>query len=479
MSRSVARTTVDVFEAAVERHPDREAFVDGDARLTFAEWHRAAAGVATVFAENGVGKGDVVCVRLPSSLEYAICYQAAMRLGAITSGINPRLGDTEVESILRRTEPKVVVDALEDVRGWSTSDSFDGTVDLDPDDPVAIVWTSGTTGEPKGAVFDHANLEAMAKGAGVLSAEGDRRLSPLPFAHVGSMTRAWDELERGVTTIITPTPWKAGDALRLIERERVTVGQGVPTQWALMLAHADFDATDVSSLRIAATGAAPATPELIREMRRRLGCPVIVRYASTEGSLATGTRVDDPPEVVAWTVGRPADGVELRIDEPDESGVGEVLLRSGATMRGYWRDPERTAEVLSPDGWLHTGDLGRLDDAGNLVLAGRRTEMYFRGGYNVYPVEVEAVLAEHPGVDEVAVVGAPDPVLGQVGAAFVVPAAGHGPDRDELREWCRSRLADYKAPDQVHLVAELPLTSMAKVDKRALLERLAARQEVG
>ena len=468
------RTTVDLLDDAAARHPDREAFVDGDRRLTFAELHRAAGAVAAALAARGVGKGDVVCVRLPSSIEYAVCYHAAMRLGAVTSGVNTRLGAREVDSILRRTDPKVVVEDAAEVRAWSGEDPVGPAPGLDPRDPVAIVWTSGTTGEPKGAVFDHANLEAMARGAGVLSEDGDRRLSPLPFAHVGYMTRAWDELARGITTVITPTPWKAADALALIERERVTVGQGVPAQWALMLAHDDFEGTDVSSLRIAATGAAPVPPDLVREMRRRLGVPVVVRYASTEASLATGTRIGDADDVVAWTVGRPGDGVELRIAGADESGVGEVHLRSGAMMRGYWQDPERTAEVIGDDGWLRTGDLGRLDDGGNLVLAGRRTEMYLRGGYNVYPVEVEAVLAEHPAVDRVAVVGVPDPVLGQLGAAFVVAAAGATvPDADELRRWCKERLADYKAPDQVHVVDDLPLTSMSKIDKRALLERLA------
>jgi len=338
---------------------------------------------------------------------------------------------------------------------------------------VAIVWTSGTTGVPKGAVFDHANLRDMAPGAGALSADGDRRLSPLPFAHVGYMTRMWDELVHRITTIITPTPWKATAALRLIEEERVTVGQGVPTQWALMLADPGFESTDVSSLRLASTGAARVPAELVREMRERLGCPVVVRYASTEASLITGTRLGDPDEVVAETVGRASDGVELRLmgEEGGPVGTGDVGLvqcRSGAAMRGYWQDPERTAEVLDPDGWVSTGDLGWLGDDGNLRLVGRRTEMYVRGGYNVYPAEVEAVLGEHPAVDRAAVVGLPAPVLGDVGWAFVVPVAGATVEPDELKAWCTARLADYKAPDHVRVVDDLPLTSMLKVDKRAL-----------
>ena len=485
-------TTVALLRDTAQAVPDGEAFVDGPVRLTFGAWDRAADGLAAALAGRGVGKGDVVALLLPSSADYATCYAAAMRLGAITTGMNLRLGPAEVASIVERTRPAVAVvdEGVEPPAGVATVlrraelaalyelDPPSSRPRLEPSDPVAIVWTSGTTGVPKGAVFDHANLAAMAPGAGALSADGDRRLSPLPFAHVGYMTRMWDELVHRITTVITPTPWKAAGALHLIEQERVTVGQGVPTQWALMLADPALEATDVSSLRLASTGAARVPAELVREMRERLGCPVVVRYASTEASLITGTRLGDPDEVVAETVGRASDGVELRLvgeEGPVATGtVGLVQCRSGAAMRGYWEEPERTAEVLDQEGWVSTGDLGWLGDDGNLRLVGRRTEMYVRGGYNVYPAEVEAVLGEHPAVDRAAVVGLPAPVLGDVGWAFVVPAVGATVDADELRAWCRDRLADYKAPDHVRVVDDLPLTSMLKVDKRALAELVSA-----
>jgi acyl-CoA synthetase (AMP-forming)/AMP-acid ligase II len=486
-------TTVALLRDTAQAVPDGEAFVDGATRLTFGNWDRAADGLAAALADRGVGRGDVVALLLPSSADYAICYAAAMRLGAITTGINLRLGAAEVASIVERTRPAIVVvdEGIDPPAGLPSvlrRPELAALYELDPppsfprldqSDPVAIVWTSGTTGVPKGAVFDHANLAAMAPGAGALSAPGDRRLSPLPFAHVGYMTRMWDELVSRITTVITPTPWRAAGALRLIEEERVTVGQGVPTQWALMLADPTFAATDVSSLRLASTGAARVPAELVREMRERLGCPVVVRYASTEASLITGTRLGDPDEVVAETVGRPSEGVELRLVAEDggpvpRREVGLVQCRSGAAMRGYWEDPERTAEVLDPEGWVSTGDLGRLGDDGNLRLVGRRTEMYVRGGYNVYPAEVEAVLGEHPAVDKAAVVGLPAPVLGDVGWAFVVPLDGAVVDPDELKAWCAARLADYKAPDHVRVVDDLPLTSMLKVDKRALAALVAA-----
>jgi acyl-CoA synthetase (AMP-forming)/AMP-acid ligase II len=494
-------TTLDVFDAVLDAAPDAEAFVDGGDRLTFAEWAARADGVAVHLADRGVARGDVVCLQLSSCIDYAIAYQAVMRLGAITSGVNPRLGRAEVESIITRAEPKVVItDAgLADtapvpagpwqvidrqvVRDAPPGDPLARRVKADSTDTVAIVWTSGTTGVPKGAVFDHECLRATADYAGVISAPGDRRISPLPFAHVGSMTRVWDELVNVICTLITPSPWNAGETLRLMERERATVGQGVPTMWTLMMAHADLPTTDLSSLRIAGTGAARVPPELVRDMLAKLGCPVVVRYASTEASLSTGTDPGDDVETVANTVGRPPDGIELRIsdeagDEVPTGEVGTVWLRSRAVMRGYWRDPEQTAKVITPDGWLVTGDLGWVGDDGNLRLVGRHAEMYIRGGYNVYPGEVENTVGMHPAVASCAVLGGTVPVLGEIGVAFVVPAPGSNPPTlEELRTFVGDRLADYKAPDVVIAVDALPLTSMGKVDKQVLKPRAAEAAE--
>ncbi len=204
-----------------------------------------------------------------------------------------------------------------------------------------MVWTSGTTGKPKGALFDHSNLAAVALGTDVLSQPGDRRLSPLPFAHVAYMTRLWDEIANGVTTVITPTPWRADDAVRIMSDERVTVGQGVPTQWALMLASDELARADLGALRVVGTGAARMTASMVADIRRRLGVPVVVRYTSTEASLGTGTTLTSSDEEVATTVGRPVPGVELAIVDDDgrpvpPGSVGRVRLRSAATMRGYW-----------------------------------------------------------------------------------------------------------------------------------------------
>jgi acyl-CoA synthetase (AMP-forming)/AMP-acid ligase II len=221
-------------------------------------------------------------------------------------------------------------------------------------------------------------------------------------------------------------------------------------------------------------------------MRERLGCPVVVRYASTEVPLAFGTDVDDPPGKVATTVGRALGDVEVEIRSSGgaEPGTGDgtrlgagatgrVFLRSRGSMRGYWRDPERTAQTLSVDGWIASGDVGRLDADGYLTIVGRVDDAYVRGGYNVYPSEVERALLSHPAVARAAVVGAAAPVIGEVGVAFVVAAPGAPVDAEAVRAWCRRRIADYKVPDLVLLVDDLPVNATYKVDRTAL-RRLAA-----
>lgn len=485
---------VGLLRVTARRHPGADAFIESSGeRISFSEWDAAADGVAAALAERGVVAGDVVCLLLPSSIRYMVCYQAAMRLGAVTSGINLRLGPSETGFIFERATPRVtVVDerserplppAAGSVVEWPALERW---LDAAPPplaalggaSPVAICWTGGTTGRPKGVLFDQANLAAVAEASGVLSAPFDRRLSPLPFAHVGTMTRAFDEIGQVITTVITPPRWSAAEAIRLMAEHRVTVAQGVPTQWELMLREPALADADLSSLRLAASGASRVPADLLRRMRAALGVPVINRYASSEAAVICGTRPDDPDEVVTETLGRPEPSVELRIVDDDghpvaAGEVGRVQVRSRAVMRGYWRDPEATAEVLGADGWLTVGDLGTIGEDGNLRFMGRMGDTYLRGAYNVYPVEVERELAEHPLVAQAAVVAAPDPVLGEIGVAYVVAEGEVG--AEELAGWVGGRLADYKKPDHVVFVDEFPLTTLGKVDRRQLAADAARR----
>jgi acyl-CoA synthetase (AMP-forming)/AMP-acid ligase II len=492
-----AGNTAELLRIAAREHPDREAYVHGEKRVTYRWLDRAADGFAATLVDAGVAPGDVVCLMLGSSIKFAACYLGALRAGAVTSAINLRLGVNEQASIIERTEPALTVlgDGADIPSGADPGKVLHvselGTAlgreplpdrDLPAIDATAaacIVWTSGTTGAPKGAVYDHTRLAAISENMGQLTEPGDRRLVVLPFAHVGYMTRMWDELANGTTIVLSGEPWSATETLRLIREETITMGTGVPTQWELVLAHPDLGRSDFSRLRVCGIGGAAISPDLVRRMRETLGCPVLSRYTSTEAGVTTSTVIGDRDEIVATTVGRAVPEVELRIvaarSEPgsrvvlEPGEVGEIVCRSPAMMRGYWRDPELTKTVIDADGWLHTGDLGTLDADGVVRVVGRLKEMYIRGGYNVYPTEVEAVLAEHPAVARVAVVGLADPVLGEVGGVFAVAAdPSRPPELADLRAWCRARIADYKAPDRLVLVDELPVTAMHKVDKNAL-----------
>jgi acyl-CoA synthetase (AMP-forming)/AMP-acid ligase II len=480
----------DLMQAACDQIGDHEAYVDGDVRLTFAEWVSLADRVAGVLAGHGVGRGDVVALHLGPSVDYAICYAAVARMGAVTSGVNPRLGPREIGSIALRCKPRVVIsDAPGAASLWSGATILDRSELLasarqgsprSPDlesrgsDPVSIIWTSGTTGTPKGAWFDHRNLEAAVASAGVMTHAFDRRISTVPMVHAGYMAKLWEQFAMGVTTVLSPTPWSAETMLETLVKERITVAAGVPTQWSKLMDLPDVNKVDLSPLRIGLVATAPASPELVERVSRTIGCPLVVRYAMTESPSITGTEPDDPVEKQYRTVGRPQEGMSVEIVDQEgrvllQGDVGRIRIRGPCVMRGYWLDPEHTAEALGEDGALLSGDLGRIDEDGCVVLVGRSGDMYIRGGYNVYPLEVENRLAEHPGVEQVAVLGVSADVIGEIGVAVVVPSPGAAPPTlDDLRVFVGDGLADYKRPDRLVLVDALPLTAMMKIDKAAL-----------
>lgn len=524
----------------------RDAFVYRDPRdpdgvqrrLTYADWDRRSDAIAAGLVELGFAKGDVLAILLPPRVEYALCYLAAAKIGVLTTGINPRFGDGEIEHLLRDSgaravvtlerlgerelaslvrrlgariatlehvivvggtrgspgkactrDPEVQAPSLTmlavvegaDEEGAPSRHPHPPAVDLSPDDLVALVYTSGTTGKPKGAAFSYANLDAIRPTrAEMLQEYGERSLATgTPFSHVGFMTKIVANIAGAQTTVLLEA-FKARTVLETIARERITYVGGVPAQFALILMDPELERFDLSSLRTGAIGGAPFTPELVRSIRERLGIELVTRYACTETAVGTGSRRGDGEERLASTVGRASDIAELRVVDdarrplpPGE--VGEVAIRSPAVMRGYWKQPAATAEVLDADGFYYTGDLGVLDQDGYLKLVGRKKEMYIRGGYNVYPVEVEAVLGEHPRIAQAAVIGIPDPVLGERGVAFVVPRdTANPPDAEDVRAFVKQHIADYKAPDRMVVCAELPLTPGMKVDKAALLARVTA-----
>lgn len=463
--------------------------------LGFDDLDRLADEVASGLFESGVREGDVVAVVLPPVPEHFVTYAAVAKLGALTAAVNPRLAPVEQRAVLELAEPALVVTASTMAAvadGMPTAVVELGTsaatvlrelrvvgaapppLAPDPDRPVAVVFTSGTTGTPKGAVFAGRQLEFITRtDVGTQWGGGGPALAGSALAHLGPMTKFPGNLRRGSTQHLT-TAWRAPDALRRIAELGTPVVGGVPTQLALMLRDPGFDRYDLSRLRAIVIGGGPATPSLVREARRRFNVPLAVRFSCTEAGIGTGTSLEDPDEDAEVSVGRPQPGVSLRIVDPTgadlPSGeIGEVVLSSPAVMDGYWRDPEATAAAFAARGGVRTGDLGWVDHRGRLRLAGRAAERFVRGGNNVHPIEVEAVLADHPGVATVAVVGRSDPVMGEVGVAVVVPRPGAPvPTLESLRSFAESRLARYKLPDRLQVVERLPLTAMDKVDRKAL-----------
>lgn len=462
------------IRGAARRFGDRAALVDADGEaVTYAALDRWSDELA-VGLGGEVGEGSVVALDLPSDPTYVAVYLAVAKLGAVTAGINPRLADDERARVLAQLAPDVVIDPSFPLR--RVGGAAPPTLAPDPERVVAVVFTSGTTGEPKGAVFTERQLEAIATidaGGVDVWGGGQPMLASTQFCHIGFMTKLPWYLRRG-STLVLQRRWRAREALRLVAQHRMPSIGGVAAQIALMLREPDFDSFDMSSVKTIVIGGGPSPPEIVRDARARFGAAYSIRYSSTEsGGVGTATAFDAPDDEALYTVGRPRPGVEVRVDDAN----GELLLRSPAVMRGYWRDEARTRAALDGDGWLHTGDLATIDDRGCVHIVGRTTDMYIRGGYNVHPQEVEAVLVEHPGIAEVAVVPGTDAVLGEVGIACVVPRAGAlPPSTAELREFAAPRLASYKLPDDVVVLDALPLTTMDKLDRRGLAATVARQR---
>jgi acyl-CoA synthetase (AMP-forming)/AMP-acid ligase II len=494
---------VEIAAEAARRFGHRPAFVSEEGlTLSYELFNTLADEVAVALSLRGVGEGDVVALVLPSVPEHFITYVAAAKLGAITAAINPKLVQAERESVLRAANPALIVttdefpmpasmdtesvsitpatNAAEVMLGLRQTGDAPPPLPSDLNRPVAIVFTSGTTGTPKGAVFCGRQIAFITQcDVGDVWGAGGHAMAGSALAHLGPTTKLAGNLKKGSTQHLSRRPWNASDALRMVQELKIASFGGVPTQVALMLRDPAFDTTDLSSVRAVVMGGGPATPALIREARARIRAPLAVRYSCTEAGIGCGTAFGDPDEDAEVSVGRPQPGVRLSIVAEDggplpPGEVGEVCLGSPAVMEGYWRNSSANADVFTADGTVRTGDLGWVDEAGRLRLAGRSRERYVRGGYNVHPMEVEGVLADHPGVAAVAIVSRPDPVMGEVGVAVVVPReGGTTPELAQLREFASDRLARYKLPDDMVVLTALPLTAGEKVDRRAL-ERLVA-----
>jgi len=474
LGATVAEAALRFGDAPALRRPD-------GTDVSYVELDRWSDEVASGLSHRGVVEHDRVALVLPSGVDYVVVYAALSKLGAATAGVNPRLTAPERAALVTLVEPHRVVTTealaagLEDrppldvIASWRDLAGVappPPPVDPDPDRLAALVFTSGTTGQGRAAVFTEAQIAAItASDIGDQWGGGGPMLASTAFAHVGFMTKlSWYLRLGGVVCLLDG--WRANDVLATIATNRITSLGGVAPQLALLLACPTFDAHDLSCVTTIVMGGAPSPPALVVEATTRLHAGYSIRYSSTEsGGVGTATAFD---VLDLETVGRPRDGVEVRIVD------GEVCLRSACMATGYWGDPDATATTWR-DGWLHTGDLGSLTSDGRLVLLGRAKEMYLRGGYNVYPQEIEAVLASHPQVDAIAIVPVAHPLLGEIGEAVVV--SDDPPTLDDLRSFAADRLAQWKLPERMRLVQEIPLTPMHKVDRRRLTSDSVAHLE--
>jgi long-chain acyl-CoA synthetase len=476
----------DLMTTSAAQHGDRTAIRQGDVALTYAALERASALVAGLLQQHGVRPGDRVGVMLPNVAYFPVCYYGALRAGAAIVPMNVLLKEREVAFYMADSDAKVLFvwqDFADAARAGARDAevvvvepaAFDAqlagsdpaeTVDRDPDDTAVVLYTSGTTGTPKGAELTHANLAENVAVCQELFALGPDAvlLGALPLFHAFGQTCGLNAAMAAGGSLSLLPRFDAGKALGIIERDRVTVFEGVPTMYSAML-HCP-DEVDTSSLQICVSGGAAMPVEVLHAFERRFDCTILEGYGLSETSpVAAFSRRDR--ERKPGSIGLPVRGVEMRlVDEND--GVGEIAIRGHNVMKGYWNKPEASAAAIDADGWFHTGDMGRIDDEGYFFIVDRKKEMIIRGGFNIYPREIEEVLHEHPDVMEAAIVGIPHDELGEEVGAAVVLKPGHQADADDIRRFVKDRVAAYKYPRHVWFEDSLPKGPTGKIMRREI-----------
>jgi HIP---CoA ligase len=511
---------------AADRFGDAEAVVDGATRLSFIELRDLALQATRALMANGVEPGDRVAIWAPNCWEWIVASLGILGAGGWMVPLNTRFKGDEAAYVLEKADVKALFTvsefldndyvnmlrsaapqtrALEDtvtLRGQpgegtvgfdeflTTGDGISADVAtaridaIGPDDVADVMFTSGTTGRPKGVMLGHGqSLRAFDMwGSGFGLTEGDRHMIIPPFFHCFGYKGGWMlSLLKGATTLPVAA-FDAEEALRLIRDERVTALPGPPTVFTSILDRIGDPDVDASSLRIGFVGAASVPAELLRRMRSELPFErVTTGYGLTESTaMLSITRHDDDPDwVSAWSGGVALPGLSMRIVDDDGHDVahgepGELMLHGWNVMRAYYEDPDATAEAIDEDGWLHTGDIAVMCERGDFKVTDRKKDMYITGGFNVYPAEVESLLLEMGSLSQVAIIGMSDDRMGEVGAAFVIPRPGAEVTSEAVIDWARQHIANFKVPRRVEIVNELPLNASGKVLKGVLRERLAA-----
>jgi long-chain acyl-CoA synthetase len=444
----------------------RSALALGDDVLTYSELDVASARVAGTLRARGLRPGDRVGVMLPNVPQFAMAYYGVLRMGGIVVPMNPLLKTREVDHYVSDSGAALVLDDPAALPGSGEPD-FE-VAERDAHDTAVLLYTSGTTGRPKGAELTHGNLARNANVMrGLISVEAqDVILGALPLFHSFGQTCGLNTAVASGACLALIPRFVPADVLELIERRRVTVFEGVPTMYAALLHAADRDRRDASSLRVCVSGGAALPLEVLHGFETAFGCVVLEGYGLSETSpVASFNR---PHLRKPGSIGTPVDGVEMRLLDPTPEGVGEIAIRGHNVMKGYWGNPDATRQAIDADGWFRSGDLARVDEDGCYFIVDRKKELIIRGGYNVYPREIEEVIYEHPAVREAAVVGVPHPELGEEVGACVALKEGADADEADVREFVRSQVAAYKYPRHVWFVDELPKGPTGKILKRAI-----------
>ncbi|MCK8672794.1 FadD3 family acyl-CoA ligase [Rhodococcus sp. HM1] len=507
------RTTPAALDRAAGTYADRLAIADGDTRLTFAQLRDRVRDFAAALVASGVEPGDRVVLWSPNTYHWVVAALGAHWAGAVVVPVNTRYTGAEAADIVDRVHATVLVVVgeflgadryaqlreaapelhvphvvrvpvggndvpTEGVRDWddflalatdaSRAEADTRAAAVDADDVCDILFTSGTTGRSKGVLSAHRQTIGVAQAwadCAELSAE-DNYLIINPFFHSFGYKAGIVAALLSGTTVVPMAVFDVEKVMAIVSAEQISVLPGAPTIYQSILDHPRRGDYDLSNLRIAVTGAAPVPVALVERMQNELAFDaVLTAYGQTEAVVVSMCRTDDDPVTVSTSSGRATADFEIRIGEK-----GEILLRGPNVMLGYLDDPEATAATIDADGWLHTGDVGTLDERGYLDITDRLKDMYISGGFNVYPAEVEAALLRLPGVHEVAVIGVPDGRMGEVGRAFVVPLADADLTEDAVITFCKERLAGFKVPRSVRFVESLPRNPSGKVLKNVLRE---------
>lgn len=509
-----------MLELAVARHGDAVAIEDAETALTFEQLAARVRVAARALIAAEVSAEDRVAIWAPNIWEWIVAALAAHSVGGVVVPINTRYKGAEAAHILKKSGAVAlftVTDFLatdyvallravdEELPALRTTIVLRGTAPgcaswaeflasgaqvaeavaaaraeaVEPDDLCDILFTSGTTGQPKGAMCTHAQtLRVFRDWSDVVGLRaGDRYLVVLPFFHTFGYKAGWLSCLMMGATILPEPVFDVDVVLRRVGEDRVSVLPGPPALFQSILAHPELDSFELGSLRLSVTGAAVIPVELIHRMRDRL-CfeTVITGYGLTESTgVVAMCRHDDDPKTIAKTSGRAIPAVELRVVGPDDQELdrgqaGEIVVRGYNVMQGYLDAPEETAGAIDAEGWLHTGDVGVMDERGYIQITDRMKDMFIVGGFNAYPAEIETLLLRREDLVAAAVIGVPDERLGEVGLAFVVPAPGASPSAEELIAYCRETMANFKVPRRVEVVDALPRNATGKVQKFKLRE---------